>query len=357
MREGLKRRIEGKGPYTLTKIAVNFTTKNVFSRRIANANCVPTGNCEIVRDASGFYVNNNQINQQTQRAYYAPFRQPLKGYRKSVICPPNVDTTRINKCLTYTEIYQDPYTDCSGSACLSNGSLPTTNVPTTTWGQARATSGINTRTARPLIRSGMQPNTAGQQNSGKPVVLANNPKRYSYSYRELINNRRKDTVIKKLATEKPTNNLYVSGQADNKMYGYGGNCPEVNYCNPNISVYKLNNTVFKVQGAVESSSRIDRLRLETIRGESRCPPGTTNQRTGNNCNGVYFAGRRRHIMGPPGASYTQRKYKNLFNTNHTEVNYPQTSALARVRGVVSKKTTTNPNGGVCCNNKPPQFLL
>ena len=61
MREGLKRRIEGKGPYTLTKIAVNFTTKNVFSRRIANANCVPTGNCEIVRDASGFYVNNNQF--------------------------------------------------------------------------------------------------------------------------------------------------------------------------------------------------------------------------------------------------------------------------------------------------------
>ena len=47
-------------------------------------------------------------------------------------------------------------------------------------------SGISTRSLRPLIRSGMQPNTAGQQNSG-----ITNKKQYSYSYHELIKNRRK----------------------------------------------------------------------------------------------------------------------------------------------------------------------
>jgi len=257
--------------------------------------------------------------------------------------------------MSTTEIYKDGYTDCSGDECISNGSLPTTRIPTTTWGQARATSGINTRTARPLIRSGMQPNSAGQQNSGKPVVLTGNPKRYSYSYRELLNNRRKDTHMKKLATSKPTDPLYMTGGVDNTMSGYGGNCPntgQARACNSGAgeNIYKLNNNKFRVQGAVSSGSRIDRLKLETIRGESNCPPLLTIN-GGSNCNGIYVPGIRR-VMGPGGNSYTQRKYKNLFNQNHAEINYPQTNALARVRGAVSKKTTLNPNGGVCCNNDP-----
>ena len=34
----------------------------------------------------------------------------------------------------------------------------------------------------------------------------------------------------------------------------------------------MNNNKYHVQGAVESSTRIDRLRLNAIRGESRCQP-------------------------------------------------------------------------------------
>ena len=56
---------------------------------------------------------------------------------------------------------------------------------------------VTARASRPLIRSGMQPNIAGQQNSGR-FNSANNPNRYSYSYRELLNNRRKATYMKKL---------------------------------------------------------------------------------------------------------------------------------------------------------------
>ena len=66
---------------------------------------------------------------------------------------------------------------------------------------ARANSGISARAGRPLIRSGMQPNSSGQQNSGLDVVQPGNPKKYSYSYRELLNNRRKVTYEKQLPTK------------------------------------------------------------------------------------------------------------------------------------------------------------
>lgn len=269
MRDGLKRRIQGKGPYTLSSIKTNYTPKSVFNYRIGNTTCAPTGACD------GSIVNGTSTKRNLeQRMYYAPFRQPVKGWRKNLDCSGNI----VNKCLKYTEIYKDPYTNCSGTKCLSNGSLPTTNIPTPTWGQTRASSGITTRTSRPLIRSGMQPNSAGQQNSGKPVVLTNNPKRYSYSYRELLNNRRKDTYMKKLATAKPTNPLYMSSNNNTvKMPGYGGNCPSTGLAincdyGHGENIYKLNNDKFRVQGAVQSSTRLERLKLDAIRGESNCPP-------------------------------------------------------------------------------------
>ena len=98
----------------------------------------------------------------------------------------------------------------------------------------------------------------------------------------------------------------------------------------------------------------------TIKGQSNCPTGKQTGPTEDrsNCNGVYFAGKPRGMFAlGNGSQYTQRKYVALFNDGHTEVNYPQTSALARVRGAVSHKTTVNPNGGICCNHKPPQFLM
>ena len=281
--------------------------------------------------------------------YSAPFRQPVKGWRKNLECNHNKNM----HCFEHTEIYKDPYTyDKDGkvppnTAC-NFGSLPNTNNPI--GDEVRATSGINSRTTRPLIRSGMQPNSAGQQNSGKDFVNSENPKRYSYSYRELINNRRKDTVIKMLATQEP-----ASGEK--WTVGYGGQCPKgPRECKSNDTIYRLNNDKFKVQGAVSSSSRIDRLKLDTIRGATWCEGsnevGPEEDRT--KCNGVYFAGKPRHEMGPAGSTYTiQRKYTYLFNDGHTEVNYPQENALVRVRGAVSNRR----NWGVCCNNDPPNFLM
>ena len=58
-------------------------------------------------------------------------------------------------------------------------SLPTSNKPNAS--SSRAQSGISARAGRPLIRSGMQPNTAGQQNSGLNQIIGNK-KRNTYSY-------------------------------------------------------------------------------------------------------------------------------------------------------------------------------
>ena len=351
MRDGLKKRIQGNSPKTLSMVTTSYLSRNTYNNRIPNINC-SSQNCDKPeKNDSGYYSGNRQSIMLQSRKYYAPFRQPVKGWRKSTNC---VDPSSVSNrnCVTYTEVYKDTYTNCIDNSCQPNnfGSLPTTKTPSNQngqWGHVKSSSGINTRASRPLIRSGMQPNSAGQQNSGKPNELINNKKRYSYSYRELMNNRRKSTYLKKLSTEKPIHQTYISNAP--KMPGYGGNCDEINNCNPNQNVYRLNNDKFRVHGAVESSTRLERLKLNAIRGARRCPSqtqsGPINSRS--DCNGVYFAGKPRNPMGPAGQSYTQRKYKFLFNQNTSETNYPQTSALARVRGAVTKRLPNN--NTTCCN--------
>ena len=111
------------------------------------------------------------FNLERRNHYYAPFRQPLKGYRKTLDCSSNNPIV-----LFTTEIYRDSYTDCSFNLCrpMTYTSLPTSNKPNAS--TSRAISGISARAGRPLIRSGMQPNSSGQQNSGLDVVQPGNPK-------------------------------------------------------------------------------------------------------------------------------------------------------------------------------------
>ena len=58
----------------------------------------------------------------------------------------------------------------------------------------------------------------------------------------------------------------------------------------------------------------------------------------------------------------QVKYAALFNENHDEVNYPQVSALARVRGSSGNKRRTTGEiiqygGNTCARSCGPQLLL
>ena len=315
------------GSFNFLKTDVN--KKNVQPQKIGADYCLPKYTCD-------------NRDMRDQRKKVTQHRQPVMAVRKQL----QINEGDNSLCKTTTKLYKDNYSQCDkygslGRNCQQNGSLPTGRTYNINLlnNVVKSKTGITTRTAKPLIRSGMQPNTAGQQNSGlNSVVSGRKRSTYSYSYRELLNNRRKDTYIKKLQHKT---------EHDNRNRSAGGIC---NNCNTTVS--KFSNDGFKVQGAVDSSSRLDKLKLNTIKSEKSCPNGR--------CNGDYFAGKPKFTMGPKQTnigSTTQRKYKGLFNQNHTEVNYPQTSALARVRGSVSKKTSINPNGGVCCNYNPPQFLM
>ena len=149
-----------------------------------------------------------------------------------------------------------------------------------------------------------------------------------------------------------------------KMPGYGGNCTEVDGCNPSETTYRYNNPKFAVQGAVEASDRITRLKMDTIKGATKCAPGQSTT-YGSSCNGVYSTGNlqtaRTKSWPTTTSSYTKVKYASKFNNNHTEVNYPQVNALARVRGATRPKRRTDgriiDKSGVCPTNCGPQLLM
>ena len=372
MRQGLKDRIQfnPSDPPRMSRIKTDYLTRQSFNKRVGNANCAPNGGCSNTRDASGIYIGKHQQEQMNVRQYYAPFRQPVKGWRKTLYGNPDkydpgtTWATQTRNCLTTTEIYKDTYSlsHCNDN-CTNNGTISTSKIPLTGSQSATKTfSGNYSRTNRPLIRSGMQPNIAGKQNSG----LSGTPTavRYSYSYRELINNRRKDTQIKKLATEKPVTTDYMSNPQ--RMPGYGGDCCGAGGVGQ--SIYRYNNPNFAVQGAVEASDRITRLKMDTIKGATKCAPGETTTYD-SICNGVYSTGNlqtARTKVWPKGITVkyknAQVKYAALFNENHDEVNYPQVSALARVRGSSGNKRLTTgkiieDGGNVCAKSCGPQLLM
>ena len=341
MRAGLKNRVNGNQYYLQTNTLSQILSKEGISKLTFNTRvapepnfCPPRGSCEDRNPP------NIPFNLERRNHYYAPFRQPIKGYRKTIDCSNN----NIN-CVFTTEIYKDTYSDCSLNLCrpMTYTSLPTSNKPNAS--SSRANSGISARAGRPLIRSGMQPNSSGQQNSGLDAAAPGNPKKYSYSYRELLNNRRKVTYEKQLPTAQP------SGSSPNTS-GYGGRCDSASGCDYSPqTIFKPNNDRFMVQGAVDSSDRITRLKLNTIRSGRRCGP--TEQEA---CRGIYRPGNAQtsvdSVSWPsPNNDYDKIKYKTNFNSNHFEVNYPQVSALARVRGNSSKsKTNFARNSTVCCTN-------
>ena len=86
MREGLKRRIKGNTPATLSLIKKEYSYKKTINKRVSQQSCHSAGKCD----------ESNQNN----RKYYAPFRQPLKGYRKTK----NGDGNTKDRCLIKTEI-------------------------------------------------------------------------------------------------------------------------------------------------------------------------------------------------------------------------------------------------------------
>jgi len=354
MRDGLKNRVNGNHYYQETNTLSHILSEEGISKLTFNVRVTPDPNfcapnsCE---DRS----NGNPFNLEKRSHYYAPFRQPVKGYRKTVDC----SGTNPN-CVFTTEIYKDSYSDSCFRLCRPDSytSLPTSNKPGAS--TARASSGISARAGRPLIRSGMQPNSSGQQNSGLNNPLVERSKKYSYSYRELLNNRRKVTYEKQLPTKIT---FEEQPELEGETSGYGGVCnplssladSSVTGCKKFKTIYNPNNKGFMVQGAVDSSDRITKLKLNTIKAGKRCGPAINQA-----CKGIYRTGNAQTavdtVMWPkPTNDYDKVKYKSKFNSNHFEVNYPQVSALARVRGEsrqrkLKSNTYIVDNNTVCCSD-------
>lgn len=145
-----------------------------------------------------------------------------------------------------------------------------------------------TRSLQHLYRSNSQPNA--------------NEKKYSYSYNDFLR-------IKRYSNNLP------SGKICKNIDGT---------CNPKIPkvIWNPNNKKYGVQGAVSSGSRLDRLKLDTIRaGKSSKTCGTGNE---FKCFGLYFGGKPRNEGF-------------IYNKNHKENNCPQTNARGRARGNTSQK--------------------
>tara|TARA_B100000795_G_scaffold264804_1_gene245772 strand:- start:4600 stop:5343 length:744 start_codon:yes stop_codon:yes gene_type:complete len=137
---------------------------------------------------------------------------------------------------------------------------------------------------------------------------------YNYSYNEFLRNK-KMTYKYRLPTSTATDSTY-------KVGGYGGSKCEIAECTTknNTVIWKPNNEKYNVQGAVSSSSRIDRLKLETIRGSKKC------ENNNAKCGVLYFAGKPRNEV--------------IYNKSHKELCGNQNKARGRARGRSSQMSTT-----------------
>jgi len=320
-----KRLHKMNGTYNFIK--TEQSKKNVQPKLVEQSQCLPKYACD------GEDLRESRVNK-------TDLRQPIQVVRKET----EMNLTNNRQCSTHTLIYKDNYSQCDNntlgvnSCPANNGSLPNSNLNNIKYNLnqdvSKSKSGNFARTAKPLIRSGMQPNTAGQQNSGLSYVGNQKRQTYSYSYRELLNNRRKTTVTKSLA--------YVTNQGNQSgiyKYGYGGEKTDP-ICTGGTVVDRLNNKKFYKQGSVDCGTRLERLKLEAIRGQSKCSSGMS-QVTGNTCNGVYFGGKKRFLG-----------VKSLYNNNNPEINNPQDSARRRVRGNYAKKPYVEKIGKCCdCSSK------
>ena len=148
------------------------------------------------------------------------------------------------------------------------------------------------RSLQHLYRSNAQPN--------------NNEKKYSYSYNDFLR-------IKRYRNNLPNGSAWKNGGSSTTV-GYRGNCKNIDgTCDrkyPKV-IWKPNNKKYGVQGAVTSSSRIDRLRLEAIQAEKKCSNGK--------CAGVYVGDKSRYVG-------------KIYNSENKEKNCPQNNARGRARG-------------------------
>jgi hypothetical protein len=146
----------------------------------------------------------------------------------------------------------------------------------------------NTRCMKTIIKSGVQP-------TKKP---------YSYSYKEHLRKKQK-TYEKNLGPEYDCSNCRFES---------------------NTNTFNPNNKQYHQEGAVESSTRLDRLKLNTLTGNYYCPPGTQSngKQAWESCYAGNYLDEIRSTNTYNSGSATWRFNDRLNNYN---VNKPKTACL------------------------------
>ena len=285
----------------------------------------------------------------------APYRNPIFGYRKfladaSCCLVDNSSHVKQTQKPAQNDIYKDMHAKYTGKFNMLNNMLKDTSNNCVAY---------DTR-----IRSGMQPKPAYCcKKKDDKVIITNTSKyacdgkndctngkihrnNYSYDYRQYLHNkslksfeRSQDKFFTYNGRGQNTlggfcvgprtpdgcdtlNNGTSSGVTNIPMIYSKGLCLEGQACNSpegrhNPTIYKPNNRKFGKQGAVTSSGRLERLKLDTLkRANSRCSTSracrTITATTGSHTktyktgNGPYFAAKPRFTGW-------------MFNSRHREV--------------------------------------
>lgn len=280
----------------------------------------------------------------TSKRMGAPYRNPIAGWRKTLEC---CDNNCDNNCSSNApkqsmqNIYADNYSGkknddsgCCSKDCSNN---------------IISRSGIQGRTLRPIIRSGMQPKSS----CCKPC--AND---YSYDYRQYQHNKR--CLSFERSQEKYIGNNKckdANGKCLNR-YNKGGcyccmDCSDkpVNNKANVVTIYKPNNKKFSKQGAVTAGSRLERLKLDTLRASNskcikgqRCKEIKSKFEDSNKVykypNGPYFAGQPRFTGW-------------MFNKSHPEV-VNMNKYSQQPLGI--PQLTAHPPGNTCIKKCFPRTL-
>lgn len=252
----------------------------------------------------------------------APFRAPIAGYRKSLVCCSGNDCLRDESYTDDCNITIDSF----GNKTLNNNKKK--QVPTNTvYGDSiychlKDISGCNVNYDK-RIRSGMQPK---QKCSLKYCNKKCCEKEYSFSYSEYNKNRALNTYERGLERNNTPNISSLNGKCSKSAFIKSSSLAcDISCCNSNnITVWKPNNKTFKVQGAVSSSSRVDRLKLDTLRvanskcynkKDPSCDPSCNPCDKNKIGKGKYFAGQPRF----DGWMFNKKHNETVCNTRYRQI--------------------------------------
>jgi len=295
----------------------------------------------------------------TAKRMGAPYRNPIAGWRNSLDCCDDVighqETSGAVRQPTQT-IYKDNYSGKKGNDISGCGSCPMdcSNVMV-------HRPGIQGRTHIPIIRSGMQEKKSCCKFPNGKCDKKND---YSFSYRQYQNNSRC------MSYERSKEKYVVHGSsncgtdANGKKYCLNAyrksSCCDCDCTNGKCgkteskTIYKPSNKKFSNQGAVSSGSRLDRLKLDTIRSSNskcikgkRCKPIKSKFSDGRDYkvpNGKYDAGNPRFTGW-------------MFNGHHSEIKgrvYNMVRYNQQPLGI--PQLTANPPGKTCIKQCFPRTL-